>query len=553
MPDTIIDGDKVRIKHAAMRPSGTRLIDSPSPVVPAGAISLESPRRFAYMALLFALQGVIAASLLLRLGSFPGLHGDEAWVGLRAFEQQARGLFTLRGMNGYTGSLFPGIVDLVFAIVPADVASLRLPGAALNGLALVVAACALFHRGLAALAFMLGMGSSLLFVFYSRVAWEVNALQNLLLALVLLSLTHLLEPEKYRERWLFLLLLSFSLGCWSHAIFGAAALSFAAATLLVAIRWPSESSAGLLLVGLLNLLVQFVLLLRHFVGEGPFATRALPALLAGLLVIALATHAYVRVERRLIPHITNLLNKPLVARSSNILLICFVTIALAASPAGDISFFGTVSGVILLERVVSYLPGPVEMTALHLRMVLLLALFAAAAFQSLRSERNEPAQLLLPLSCLWTLAFFAALRLSIAGVADRYYIIPQFLFLVSIALGIDGLRANWRMAAIGALAAGFVYAQLTGMRELFRDEERPPFERFNYAGYTDTSRHFMRLAPLTAYLKSKGHCSVESSTFFITQPMRFLMRVGQPCTGDGRAHVEYCAACIAPVRGFEVR
>jgi len=28
------------------------------------------------------------------------------------------------------------------------------------------------------------------------------------------------------------------------------------------------------------------------------------------------------------------------------------------------------------------------------------------------------------------------------------------------------------------------------------------------------------------------------------------MRVGQPCTGDGRAHVEYCAACIAPVRDF---
>ena len=102
----------------------------------------------------------------------------------------------------------------------------------------------------------------------------------------------------------------------------------------------------------------------------------------------------------------------------NILLIGFVTIALAASPAGDISFFGTVSGVILLERVVSYLPGPVEMTALHLRMVLLLALFAAAAFQSLRNERNEPAQLLLPLSCLWTLAFFAALRLPVAEPAS---------------------------------------------------------------------------------------------------------------------------------------
>jgi hypothetical protein len=551
MDDAIVDVDSRCNRHGAMLQSGTRLIDTTAPA--ASAISPGRSRSLAYATLLAAILTPTAACLLLRLGSFPGLHGDEAWVGLRAFEQQARGLFTLRGMNGYTGSLFPGIVNLAFATLPADVASLRLPGAVLNGLALVVTAVALFKRGLAALAFLLCMGSSLLFLFYGRVAWEVNALQNLLLALILLSLTRLIEPSRPREGWLFLLLLCFSLGCWSHAIFGAAALSFAAATLLVAIRWPGEGSARLLLVGLLNLMVQFVLLFRHFVGEGPFATTALPALSASLLVIALAAYAHGRVESRALPRIASVLNAPLIARASNILLIGFVAVALAASPTGDISFFGTVSGVILLQRVVSYLPGPVEMTALHLRMVFLLALFAAIALRSLRSDRCEPARLLLPLLCLWTLAFFAALRLSIAGVADRYYIIPQFLFLASIALGINGFRAPWKMAAFGLLAAGFVHAQITGFRELSRDDDRPPFERFSYAGYADTSRHFMRLEPLTAYLKAQGHCRVESSTFFIDQPMRFLMRVGQPCSGDGRARVEYCSGCLAPVRGFEVR
>ncbi|KJC34544.1 hypothetical protein [Bradyrhizobium sp. LTSP857] len=517
------------------------------------AIKPNRSRDVAYAGLLASITAIVVAGLLARLDSFPGLHGDEAWVGLRALEQQARGMFTLRGMNGYTGSLFPEIVSQVFSVVPASVGSLRLAGAILNGLALGLTALALWTRGAAALYFALAMGSSLLFLFYSRVAWEVNALQNLLLALVLLALPHLLDQSRSSHRWLFLLLLAFSLGCWSHAIFVAAALSFAAATLLVALKWPSESSARLLLIGQLNLLVQLVLCARHYVGDGAFVARALPAMLAGLALIALATHAYVRIEDRLLPHTMKALTNRRVARFANIVLVGFVVLALTASPIGDVSFFGTVSGVILLERVVSYLPDPIEMIALHLRMVLLLALFAAVALRSFRAKPSKAEQLLLPLFCLWTIAYFPALRLSIASVADRYYIIPQFLLFVSIALAVDGLRANWKMPAIALLLTGFVHAQVTTFREAFRGEDRPPFELFDYAGYTDTSRHFMRLDALKNELKSRATCRVKSSSFFIAQPMRFLMAVGQPCTGSSEVRVEYCAACLAPVRGFELQ
>lgn len=523
---------------------------------PASAHTAIKPKQssdIAYAALLASITAIVAAGLLVRLDSFPGLHGDEAWIGLRAIEQQARGMFTLRGMNGYTGSLFPEIVSLVFSIVPAGIGSLRLAGAILNGLALGVTAHALRKRGAAALYFILTMGSSLLFLFYSRVAWEVNALQNLLLALVLLALPHLLQQGRCSHRWLFFLLLAFSLGCWSHAIFVAASLSFAAAAAIVALKWPGENSARLLLIGQLNLLLQLALFARHFVGEGAFATRALPTMLAGLGLIALAAHAYVRVEGRLLPRTIKALANRRIARLPGVLLAGFVALSLAASPISDVSFFGTVSGVILLERVVSYLPGPIEMTALHLRMMLLLGLFAAAALRSFRSRPSEPEQLLLPLFCLWTIAYFPALRLSIASVADRYYIIPQFLFFVSIALAVDGVRASWQAPAVSLLLAGFIHAQVTTFRETLRRDDRPPFELFDYAGYTDTSRHFLKLDALTQYLKSRDYCRVESSSFFIAQPMRFLMAVGQPCTGHGEVRVEYCAACLAPVRGFELQ
>jgi hypothetical protein len=276
-------------------------------------------------------------------------------------------------------------------------------------------------------------------------------------------------------------------------------------------------------------------------------------MLAGLALIALATHAYGRVESRLLPHAMRALADRRVARFANVALVGVVALSLAASPIGDISFIGTVSGVILLERVVSYLPGPIEMIALHARMALLLALFAAIALRALRARPDKPEQLLLPLFCLWTIAYFPALRLSIASVADRYYIIPQFLFFVSIALGLGSLRANWQIPGIALLLAGFIHAQVTTFRETFRDDDRPPFELFDYAGYTDTSRHFLRLDALAHHLKSQGYCRAESSSFFIAQPVRFLMVAGQPCTGNGEVRVDYCPACLEPVRGFALQ
>src|SRR5262249_36636675 len=130
------------------------------------------------------------------------------------------------------------------------------------------------------------------------------------------------------------------------------------------------------------------------------------------------------------------------ARFANACLFASIALSLIASPTSDISFFGTMSGAILLERVVSYVPGPIEMIALDVRMAILLAIFGAILLASYRSVRLE--QPLLPLLLLWTIFYFPALRFAIASVADRYYIIPQFLFFCSIALAIDSRPVEWR-------------------------------------------------------------------------------------------------------------
>ncbi len=506
----------------------------------------------AYKLLVATAIATISAALFFRLRSFPGLHGDEAWVGLRAVEQHARGLFTLRGMNGYTGSLFPEIVTWAASILSPGVLSLRLPGAMLNSLSLLLMTAALWKRGGAALYFLLLMGSSLLFLFYSRVAWEVNALQNFLLALIIFSLTVVLKRDRTSPPSAFLLFLAFSVGTWNHEIFLAAALSFALATTLVALKWPTEDSARLLLLGYFNLVPQVALHGKRLVADGPFPLHALPALVLGFALLVLTSMVYVRAERNLLPTLLGVMTRRPLPHAQKGIAFFIIAGSLLASPTSLLAFFGTVSGIIMLERVVSYTPGPIEMAGLHFRMAALASTFLAIAVNQMRNARVDRQDQLFNVLMIWTITFFPALMLATRGVADRYYIIPQFRLFCSIALAIDHLADRWRLSLQALLVCGFAYAQVTLFREASRDQNRPPLEAFAYGPYTDTSRHFLKLDRLSDYLTVQDICRVESSNFFIAQPIRFLTPARATCRTSEIVEIEYCSNCGGPVEWFKL-
>jgi hypothetical protein len=509
--------------------------------------------RFISAALAASIVCIVAVNLCREIEAFPGLHGDEAWIGLRAIEQQIQGMFTLHGMNRYTGSLFPQLAAFSFSMFSPDVGSLRLPGVALNVLALQLMTVALWRRGIAAVYFALLMGSSFLFLFYSRVAWEVDALQNVLLAAIFLAVTQLMRAGRSSPFPVLLFLLSFSIGCWNHAIFGTAALAFAAAANLIALKWPREDTARLALIGNLNLLLQAILLARYVVVDGPFAQQVLPALAAGLIVILSTTYAYLAAEVRLAAAAQRIFGHPRLAKLATPLIILSVALSLAASPANDTTFFGTVSGVILLERVASYVPGSIELAALHARMAILLVIFAVPLLAAWRSVRLEREPTLLPLLILWTIFAFPALRLATGLIADRYDIIPQFLFFCAVALAIGQYPIRWRVPLQLMLLAGFIHAQVTLLGEIVRKQDRAPLVMVKYGAYGDTSWHFLRLDGLASYLKARQLCDVRSSNFFIDQPLKFLMSTGQPCHGKRVVQVEYCTACASPVPWFELK
>jgi hypothetical protein len=140
----------------------------------------------------------VLALLSFHLAQFPGLHGDEAWLGLFALRIRDRGLYSPHEMNTYTGSLYAWLLSWVFTYFPPDVFSLRIGGVLLNGAAVVIATQHFAKRfGLgSALVWLYLLGTSALFVFKSRLAWEVTALQNLLLTGILVLCARFLEDRR---------------------------------------------------------------------------------------------------------------------------------------------------------------------------------------------------------------------------------------------------------------------------------------------------------------------------------------------------------------------
>ena len=179
----------------------------------------------AFAASPLSLRFVVVSSLLLALllllpflATIPGLHGDEAWAGVRAHEI-AQGMRPIIGMNWYTGSLYDYLLCPGLAVLGYHVFALRLFTVG-NSLLCVVLyfllARRLFGERIAALA-ALALVSLPAFTAYGRPAYEVFALNPVLAVGALLLLV---EGNRKSQRLLWLFSgICLGLGTWNHVIF----------------------------------------------------------------------------------------------------------------------------------------------------------------------------------------------------------------------------------------------------------------------------------------------------------------------------------------------
>lgn len=514
-------------------------------------MKMDWPGRLSLLAAACAVAFLLFA-LTFSLESFPGLHGDEAWAGLRAIDILANGATSVHGMNTYSGGLFPQIVAAFFSHAAANVTWLRMPGVIFNVMAVAILAFAFRAYRHAALTITLLFASSLLFLFYSRIAWEVSALQNFLVAIIIVCAARLLRAPVLPAGTAALFFAAFALGTLNHFIFSAAAISFAVTAGLIASRTPSAATWRLFFMAALNLLIQLIVMVtKHFMLDGPFVTHVLPAFSAGALLVWAGTAALVRFKPEVLRAAQNFLaSRPrFVSRFHRTLLLalsgCFILIL----PFNGASFWGTVSGAVAMERVTSHVPGLLESIFLYLRMAILCLAFGWLAHRRLQSER--PHDHLKELLLVWPIAFLVIMQMETIGLSDRYFIIPQAIFFAALALCLNDLPVLGRRAVQAVMIVGVIQAQLFFWGAVMRKDAPQPLQRFRYAFYFDTSRHFLKMDGLAGFLKQSGTCAVTSTSYFIAQPMKFLLAAPN-CPASNTVRVEYCDTCRKPVPWFRI-
>lgn len=443
-----------------------------------------------------------AASVLTGLERFPALTGDEAWMALFADRLLARGLYTPHEMNTYTGPGFGLILRESFRWLGASLWSLRLPGAEANVLALFLGFVFMRRRFGAepALWWTLLLAGSSFWLMKSRLAWEVYALQPLLLSLVFLALE--------APAWI-LAALSL-LGAQNHFIFISVPVS--------------------------------LLLLR---------ARALPALLACTALYAVKPRLEeARWAAQRLWALPAFLGLPLLGLLPGWKPRVPGWALAGAAAVGALwhlpPLAQIVAGPVVWKRVLSWdAPWWVD-APLLLWSAFLVALVAWRAVRAWHAR--EPLSELERLLALWPVAYLAIFLLFRHTSSLRYYSIMHWLFLPAAALGLSRLpAADKRWAAVAAVSIALLNQGVL-WREIASPADRRPLE-FRVGWRRESSRDFSRKDELFAAFDRSGACRIaHMERSFVSLPVYVHRRfAGDPaCDPALSFDADFCRDCVDP-------
>jgi hypothetical protein len=418
---------------------------------------------------------------------------------------------------------------------------------------------------------------SLALVLFPRVAWEVCAFQVLLAALCMAASIRILNGEGSLLRWSLAYCLAVSLGTANHFIFISLPLACSVAGTLLAALSPSRGSLRFVALQAAGLGVAgAIFLMKPSLDEQEYLQyRQVLNLSVWLFLPAVGGAAVALIGQRTRWMATARIARARLFKAKPGGPMSFPGVLLgllaAASLATGITIFALTHGAALLGTTAGHLPlmriahqAPAAW-ALAAHYVLagswILCAFLGFAWVLLPScfvsrIRLLPSERLLLLA---PLSYFCVFPLFIDRNAPRYYILANLLLAMSFAtVSARWLTATGRGAralgqgAVAALAAGVVATQATLWGVLISPELRSPV-RVDYAGYHDTSEHFLDLEELHELLRVEGVCEIRESGFFIETPLTFLRQVRPyPCRPGVFAKVHYCRDCLATPRYFSV-
>ncbi|MEG3438617.1 hypothetical protein V0288_15905 [Pannus brasiliensis CCIBt3594] len=510
-----------------------------------------------------ALSGYLLLVMTVNLSSFPGLHADEAWVGLNANSIIYNGTRTIHGVNTYTSSFYSWLVSLGFRGAGVHLFTLRFVGVFLNFLGFLIVLGSFYKyidkKSIFIYLALLISGSSLLL--FPRIAWEVCALQGFFLSIKFSILLKHLKGYRLEFIDVFLFLTITSIGTINHFIFIFESLGLALAALLLHLRYCNKNTIELLYLSVLSSgWVAIIYLVKPSIADEFFQEYRYALLITTLVILVTIDLFFLKTRFQIVHGLDSINSKYLKLLYG---IACLFSLGVLGFLGGKFfaghswSFFGTISGIVVIERLSSYLLTAVESRWLEIVWGGLIAIFIIRGFQKLANKLDAD-KLQMDVFCyLYTLSCLLFISLS-PGNSDRYYIIPIYLFVASFPLVVRNHRVNSRSrycwgALILWLGLTLSVEQSLLWRNILSTDNRPPV-LVTYHNYRDYSSHFLKHHELLQFLRKRKICHIDRNTsYFIYFPLDFHFLTDRfPCDPAPTVRIEHCPHCWGEPKYFKV-
>nr|WP_068893258.1 hypothetical protein [Pedobacter panaciterrae] len=464
-----------------------------------------------------------------KLELLPGLHADEAWVGLEAISFNSNGNERLHAMNNYTGVLQIYFSSLSFKWLNVGVFQLRIFGVLLNAISIILMFYFFYLNKLkrALFIFLLITSQSVFFMLSPRIAWEVNSFTFFLIALLLVSVTKLAYAKlSISNIWVGVFFAVNVIGTYNHVIFSCISVSALLGLIFWSMRNKTSEYQYFILIGtinLFNLVILFVLMKRMFyINHGQITVLSILTLM--ICMESFALNFILKIRLRLDWGL----------KFYGIFLVVLGSMCLFTFYHG-FSFLQVLTNYKVLTHVLSYESSLFEQAIYIVCGALYIYYLFMYLLNDLSSERGA------------ILAYVIVMYLGVINVytiecSFRYYL--SIFYLTAVYLSIELSKDKKRsIPMICVLVFSFFLTNRILLTVFIDDQRVVKPKQFNMGNNKfETSAHFLQTQPLVDFLKENKVLSLrsDSNQYFLEKPVFFYYKIDPWSFSDKKtALIEY--------------